>query len=107
MTRTLRLPIAVLAASFGAAAFAQAQVAPMVCAERDPLIASLAEEYGEMRRGGGLVGPTAIIEIWVSEETGTWTITHTTTTGWTCIVATGDTWQDDTGTMKRVAGEPV
>ena len=70
---------------------AQAQVA---CGTRDSVIAKLGEKYGEVRRGAGLAGPTAIYEIWASEATGTWTILKTTAEGLTCVMAVGDGWQD-------------
>ncbi len=71
---------------------AQAQV---VCGTRDSIVAKLGDKYGEVRRGGGLAGPTAIFEIWASEATGTWTILKTTPDGITCLIAVGDGWQDD------------
>ncbi len=73
---------------------AQAQ---MACGTRDSIVAKLGDKYGEVRRGGGLAGPTAIFEIWASEATGSWTILKTTPNGLTCIVAVGDGWQDDAG----------
>ena len=97
MTRTSLWSAAVITAAVIAAlwftvAAAQAQT---VCGQRDSVVAKLAEEFGETRRGGGLAGPTAIIEIWTSEATGTWTILQTTPAGFSCIVAAGDNWQDD------------
>ncbi len=68
---------------------AQAQFA---CGTRDSVVEKLGEKYGEVRRGGGLAGPTAIFEIWASEATGTWTILKTTPNGLTCVMAVGDGW---------------
>ncbi len=82
---------------------AQAQ---MACGTRDSVVAKLGDKYGEVRRGGGLAGPTAIIEIWASEATGTWTILKTTPNGLTCIMAVGDGWHDDPGEAIP-AGDPV
>ncbi len=82
---------------------AQAQ---MACGARDSVVAKLGEKYGEVRRGGGLAGPTAIFEIWASEATGSWTILKTTPNGLTCIIAVGDAWQDDAGEVIP-AGSPV
>jgi hypothetical protein len=82
---------------------AQAQ---MACGTRDSVVAKLGEKYGEVRRGGGLAGPTAIYEIWASEATGTWTILKTTADGLTCVMAVGDGWQDDAGNPTHV-GSPV
>ncbi len=82
---------------------AQAQ---MACGTRDSVVAKLGDKYGEVRRGGGLAGPTAIFEIWASEATGSWTILKTTPNGLTCIIAVGDAWQDDAGEAIP-AGDPV
>ena len=82
---------------------AQAQ---MACGTRDSVVEKLGEKYGEVRRGGGLAGPTAIFEICASEATGTWTILKTTPNGFTCIMAVGDGWHDDTGELTPV-GDPI
>ncbi len=89
-----------------AAAGPPAAQAQMACGTRDSVVAKLGDKYGEVRRGGGLAGPTAIFEIWASEATGTWTILKTTPTGLTCIMAVGDGWQDDAG-EPIPAGSPV
>jgi len=80
--------------------------AGMACGTRDAVVAKLGEKYGEVRRGGGLAGPTAIFEIWASEATGTWTILMTTPNGLTCVMAVGDAWQDDAG-EPTAAASPV
>ena len=82
---------------------AQAQ---MACGTRDAVVEQLGEKYGEVRRGGGVAGPTAIFEIWASEATGTWTILKTTPNGFTCIMAVGDGWHDDAGELTPV-GDPI
>ena len=82
---------------------AQAQ---MACGARDSIVAKLGDKYGEVRRGGGLAGPTAIFEIWASEATGSLTILKTTPNGLTCIIAVGDAWQDDAGELTPT-GSPV
>ncbi|MFQ5565021.1 MAG: hypothetical protein ACE5EU_01515 [Paracoccaceae bacterium] len=80
--------------------------AQMACGSRDAVVAKLGEKYGEVRRGGGLVGSTAIFEIWASEATGTWTILKTTPDGLTCVMAVGEGWQDEVGEA-IAAGDPV
>ena len=82
---------------------AQAQ---MACGTRDSVVEKLGEKYGEVRRGGGLAGPTTIFEIWASDVTGTWTILKTTPNGLTCILAVGDGWHDDAGEA-IASGDPV
>ncbi len=78
----------------------------MVCGARDSVVTGLGEKYGEIRRGGGLAGPTAIFEIWASEATGTWTILKISPDGMACIMAAGNVWQDDAGKLTP-AGSPV
>ncbi len=105
MTRTLRRPIFIMAAIIIAAMrFASAAQAQTACGTRDSIVKKLDEKYGETRRGGGLAGPKGIVEIWASEETGTWTILKTTPNGLTCVMAVGTAWHDDV-VVKRVAGE--
>ena len=83
---------------------AQAQ---MACGTRDSVVEKLGEKYGEVRRGGGLAGPTAIFEIWASDVTGTWTILKTTPNGLTCIMAVGDGWHNDDAGEAIASGDPV
>ncbi len=80
--------------------------ADMACGMRDSVVAKLGDKYGEVRRGGGLAGPTAIFEIWASEATGSWTILKTTPNGLACVMAVGDGWHDDAG-EPILAGDPV
>ena len=83
---------------------AQAQ---MACGTRDSVVEKLGKVYGEVRKGAGLSGPTAIFEIWASDEwPGSWTILKTTPNGIACIMAVGDGWQDDTGKLTPI-GDPA
>ncbi len=103
MTCTLRKTMFVLAVLMPATA-AQAQ---LICGTRESVVETLGEKYGEVRRGGGLAGPTAIFEIWASDEPPyTWTFLKTTPNGFTCIMAVGDGWQDDAGELNPT-GSPV
>lgn len=65
------------------AAFGQAQ-----CGERATLTAHLAERYGETLQSAGLA-QNAVMEVYASAETGTWTIAVTTVDGTMCLVAAG------------------
>jgi hypothetical protein len=93
----------VLGMAAAAPPVAQAQIA---CGARDSVVRNLGEKYGEVRRGGGLTGSTAIYEIWASETTGTWTILKTTPNGMACVMAVGEGWQDEVGKTAEV-GSPV
>lgn len=60
------------------------------CAPRDAVISLLSGKYGETRRGIGLAGNQAVMEVFAAATTGTWTITVTLPDGTTCLVATGE-----------------
>ena len=78
----------------------------MACGERNAVVTKLGEKYGEVRRGGGLAGATAIFEVWASDTTGTWTILKTTPNGQACVMAVGEGWQEYEGGSTPV-GKPV
>lgn len=63
------------------------------CGPRDHVLNRLAEGYGETRQSVGLGANNAVIEVFASEETGTWTITVTTPNGLTCLVASGQAYE--------------
>lgn len=69
-------------------AFAQSR-----CAAHDAVVARLAERYGETRRSVGIAQNSALVEVFASAETGTWTITVTTPNGPTCLVAAGGSFE--------------
>ncbi|KAE9630063.1 hypothetical protein FEE96_05645 [Parasedimentitalea maritima] len=64
------------------------------CAPRDAVIERLANTYGESRQSIGLGEQGMVIETFASSSTGTWTITVTTPTGQTCLVASGRSWEE-------------
>lgn len=59
------------------------------CAAREVAIDTLATKYGEARQSIGLSAGGAIVEVFASIETGTWTITATSPDGVTCLMASG------------------
>lgn len=63
------------------------------CAPRDAVVDRLAEGYGETRQSVGLGANNAVVEVFASDETGTWTITVTTPNGMTCLVASGQSYE--------------
>lgn len=65
----------------------------MVCGERDSIIAQLEKKYGETRRSVGLQQGRGVVEVYASEETGSWTILMTDTRGKTCLMAAGEAFQ--------------
>ena len=92
---------AILIAALAVATQAQAQVA---CGERTAMLDKLSSSYGETRQSRGLSGTAAIVEIFASDATGTWSILQTTPDGKTCIVAAGDNFQDFPAAIK---GDPA
>ncbi|MEM7522269.1 MAG: hypothetical protein AAF360_00600 [Pseudomonadota bacterium] len=84
---------------FGMAALAppvhaQQTRAAAACADRDTVVAKLAKTFKEDRVAAGLQSESAVLEIWVSDDTGAWTITRTGVNGVTCIMAAGQAWTD-------------
>tara|TARA_R110002051_G_scaffold136488_5_gene209146 strand:+ start:895 stop:1212 length:318 start_codon:yes stop_codon:yes gene_type:complete len=71
---------------------AQAQTAT-TCGDHATIVARLASQFGERRMGMGLSGPNSVLEIFASDETGTWSITITSAGGPTCLVAAGQSYQ--------------
>lgn len=59
------------------------------CAPRQIVLERLATKYGETRQSIGLGANNAVVEIFASTDTGSWTITVTTPEGLTCLVASG------------------
>ncbi|MDZ4134549.1 MAG: hypothetical protein U1D06_03000 [Paracoccaceae bacterium] len=59
------------------------------CGPRGPILAQLAERFGETRRSVGLADNNMVIEVFASAKTQSWTITVTTPDGNTCLVAAG------------------
>jgi hypothetical protein len=59
------------------------------CDTRDRVTALLADKYGETRRGIGIAGDNAVMELYAADATGTWTITVTLPDGQMCLMASG------------------
>jgi hypothetical protein len=63
--------------------------AQSLCGAREAVIDMLGERYGETVRSVGLAGRDRIVEVFASEETGSWTILVTNVAGVACLVASG------------------
>lgn len=66
---------------------------PRNCAPRDVVVERLAERFGETRQSMGLGANNALVEIFASPTSGTWTITVTSAHGITCLVASGQAFE--------------
>lgn len=82
--------------SFGlAAVLAATQIAHSApqCDSREAVTALLADRYGETRRSVGIAGQSAVMELYASDETGTWSITMTMPDGLMCLMASGSNYE--------------
>ncbi len=86
ITRLLSLTTAALLLSTPA-------LAQQNCAQRDQVLARLAEKYGESRQSIGLAPNNGVVEVFASAETGTWTIVITTPNGLSCLMASGQAFE--------------
>lgn len=67
----------------------QVNAQPENCAPRQVIVQKLTQEFGESRRGLGLIRQTAVMEVFASEDSGSWTIIVTRSNGITCLIAAG------------------
>lgn len=89
--QTLWLKAGMLIA-FGAAGF---PAHASNCANRDTVVERLQSKYHEELAAGGIqkaASTNAIVEVWASHETGTFTVLLTRPNGVTCVMATGTDW---------------
>lgn len=100
---TMQVKTMLLAAGvlLGAASLVEAQGARN-CAPRDKIVERLADKYGETRQSIGLGHNNAVMEVYASGDTGTWTITVTMANGLTCLVASGQAFE----TLAEALPEP-
>ncbi len=96
----------ILPAAPAGAQMARTQMArnQMVCGKRADMVRQLGEKYGETRRSMGLAAGRGVVELYASEETGSWTILITSPQGTACMMAAGQAFQIDPVTA---AGSPV
>lgn len=75
------------------------------CAPRPVVLDRLAETYGETRQSIGLGSNNAVVEVFASDDTGSWTITVTLADGTTCLLAAGNAFERLDEVLP--AGDPV
>jgi len=76
------------------------------CAERSFVLNELGTKYRETRRAMGLAANNTMMEMFASADTGTWTLTVTMPNGTTCLVASGDGYENITENLPA-AGDPA
>ncbi|MFP7569866.1 hypothetical protein [Marivita sp. S2033] len=59
------------------------------CAPRAQVLERLADIYSETRQSIGLGQNNTLLEVFASMDTGSWTITVTSPSGVTCLIASG------------------
>jgi hypothetical protein len=87
----LLAPLAVLVAT-AAPALATEQ---LPCTRFEQLAGFLAQTYGEKPVSTGLQADGQILQIFSSQERGSWTAVTTNAAGKSCVVATGRHWEQD------------
>jgi hypothetical protein len=85
---------AVLACSVASPGYAQS-----VCGDRAQIIKVLDTKYKEMPRAFGIAGQKNLVELFTSKS-GSWTMLMTQPKGVTCILATGQSWEELPPTQK-------
>lgn len=96
-----------LVLSFGFAALlaalqaARAETIP--CGKRAEIVAQLSTRYHETRRSIGVAVNNAVLEVFASEESGTFSILVTLPSGQSCLLASGEDYQP----LSEVPGQGV
>ena len=94
---TTRRALTTLATVFGLGATPLA--AQPNCAPRTAVLDRLQGHFGETRQSIGLAGEGRVLEIFASDETGTWTIVVTLPNGVSCLVASGQAFEQVTDAL--------
>lgn len=89
MKRIALIAWAILVGLTALPAAAQNQAVNMLCADRSIIVGELTNRYGEEVHGMGLANQNRIVEVYVSAETGSWTIAVTSADGTMCLMAAG------------------
>jgi hypothetical protein len=64
------------------------------CADRAQVVERLESRFGETLKSVGL-NQRNVVEVYASEETGSWTILVTMPNGKSCLLASGELWEQD------------
>lgn len=80
-------------ATLAAMMVASTATAQTMCSKRSKFLDSLAQGYAESPVAMGLVSNGSVLEVLTSEK-GTWTIIVTLPNGMSCVVASGEAWEE-------------
>ena len=65
-----------------------------MCGPRTEIVAKLESKYGETIHAVGLAGGGGgVVELLVSDESGSWTLLFSKPNGMTCLLAAGESWE--------------
>jgi hypothetical protein len=76
------------------------------CAKREQVVRKLADSFGETLRSVGLHQSDGVVEVYSSDDTGTWTILMTRPDGISCLISSGQMWEQDAAPLQQ-PGEPA
>ena len=101
--RTLFAALAVLGIVAATLSLAGQASAQRVCASHEAATMQLEKQFNERVAGRGLANRgKAMIELFVSEK-GSWTVVISEPNGRSCVLATGDSWQQ----VPLLVGDPA
>lgn len=83
--------------------------AQVTCGDRDLIVAALWNSHGEVPVSRGLASDGVMIEV-LAAESGTFTVLLTRTTGASCMITSGDYWENlpvDPMLAKTDGSEPL
>lgn len=101
MNRIMGAVLTLASLTFPAGAQSNGQ---LICGQRDAIIGALSSRYGETARSIGMGPGNRMVEVYASDETGTWTITVTSADGMTCLMASGASYET---LVQPAPGEPL
>jgi len=94
------------AAALGLLLCAPQAMAEQACADRAEVVNRLERNFGETRQSMGLNAQTGVVEVYASDQTGTWTIVLTRPDGVSCLIASGEMWEKNAEPLVK-SGQPA
>ncbi|PWJ22081.1 hypothetical protein [Jannaschia seohaensis] len=94
MTKTQKMNAALIALTSATLLLFSLPAQAQSCGPRPLVLERLTGQFGETRRGIGLATQDRVVEVFASDDTGTWTVTVTLPDGRTCLIASGQAWED-------------
>ena len=101
----MRFIAAVLVAAFFMAG--SPALADVVCNPRSAFVENLKEKYDEQPLAFGLTNDGRVIEIFAMSDGKTWTMLITDARGISCVVTSGENWQNAVPKLLKPTGLPV